>query len=242
METGHAKNVANFEQVVIILTGLGAVYNPSQALILLPALQAKLTEAQAALAAEDTAEADRTVKIDEVQDEFKGLVEYAVNIKRTADVDVNEAAFTNDLSSVVNKMRSQGRDTGLTDDPATPEDESRTGRSTAQLSRDSLVSHFTDLIALIKTKEDKYTTTDAEYTIAAMEAKLQALKTKNNAAKTSIAVLGNAKDERDHILYDEETGILKLVKLIKTQLTKKPGKNSSAYQQINALEFRKVKP
>jgi len=44
---------------------------------------------------------------------------------------------------------------------------------------------------------------------------------------------------RDAILYDKDTGVLKLVKLIKTQLARKPGRDSAAYQQINALEFRK---
>jgi len=39
METGHAKNVANFETITIILAGLGAIYNPNQAPILLAALQ-----------------------------------------------------------------------------------------------------------------------------------------------------------------------------------------------------------
>ena len=40
--TGHAKNVANFETVTIVLNNLGAEYNPSQPLIQLPALQTKL--------------------------------------------------------------------------------------------------------------------------------------------------------------------------------------------------------
>jgi len=76
METGHVKNVANFEQVIIILTALGAVYNPSQALILLSALQDKLTEAKSALAACDTAEADKKLKTDEVQAEFEDLYKF----------------------------------------------------------------------------------------------------------------------------------------------------------------------
>ena len=46
-------------------------------------------------------------------------------------------------------------------------------------------------------------------------------------------------DTRDEVLYNDDTGIIKLVKLIKTQLTLKPGRESAAYQQINALVFRK---
>ncbi len=238
MESGHTKNVANFETVIIVLLGLGAVYNPNQALIILTALQTKLTEAKAAIAATDTAEANKTVTADEAQAEFEDLYRYAVNIKRTAEVELNDAAFTADLQNLVNNFASGSRDTGLPDDPLTPEDESRTARSTSQRSRDSLIAHLAEILALLKTRTD-FNPTDTQYGVAAVEAKLAALTAKNNAAKTAVAVLGNANDARDAILYDEETGVLKLVKLIKTQLTLKPGKDSAAYQQINALEFTK---
>jgi len=224
--------------LIIILVGLGANYNPSQSLILLSALQDKLTEAKAALAAVDAAEAGKTAAINEIQVEAENLDKYAVNIKRAVEVEINDAAFTADIQSIVNRYASSSRDTGLPDDPSTPEDESRTTRSTSQRSRDNQIAYLADIAALIRTRPD-YKTNDADYTLAAIEAKIAQLTTKNNAAKTAVAALGNALDERDRVLYDPETGVLKLVKLIKTQLALKPGKESAAYQQINALEFRK---
>ncbi len=239
METGHAKNVANFETVIIILVGLGSVYNPTQALILLAALQTKLTEAKAALDTVDTAQADKTIKVDEIQAEFESLDKYVVNIKRTAEVEINDAAFTADLQTIVNKFASTSRRTGLPDDPSTPEDESRTAHSTSQRSRDNQIAHLADMLALLRTKSDAYKPNDTEYTIGGIEAKLAALTAKNNAAKAAFAALGVAQDARNTILYHPDTGIIKLVKLIKTQLARKPGKQSAAYQQINALEFKK---
>ena len=117
MDTGHEKNVKNFETIIIILVSLGAIYNPSQALILLPALQAKLEEAQDAIAAVTAAEADKTVRTDELQTGFLGFDEYIVNIKRTAEVEINDDAFTRDLQSIINRARPQTRSTGLPDDP-----------------------------------------------------------------------------------------------------------------------------
>jgi len=58
-------------------------------------------------------------------------------------------------------------------------------------------------------------------------------------AKTAIAAFGSAIDARDEVLYNPDTGVLKLVKLIKVQLARKPGTNSTVYKQITALEFRK---
>ena len=239
METGHAKNVANFETVTIILLGLGAVYNPSQALILLPALQTKLTAAKTVMAAIDTAGADKAIAIDEREGEFEDIEKYAVNIKRTAEVEVNDEAFTKDLASIVRKFRGGRAGEKPVDDPNTPNvNESLDTISVSQRSYDSLIAHLADLIALLKTKSS-YNPNDVEMQIPSIEAKLAALQSKNNAAKTANAAYGNAMDNRDEILYNPDTGVLKLVKLIKTQLARKPGRDSTAYQQINALEFRK---
>jgi hypothetical protein len=238
--TGHAKNVANFETVTIILLALGTNYNPTQSLILLPALQTKLTEAQNALAAVDTAQAANAVAVDERADEFQGITALAVNIKRTAEVEVNDEAFTADLQSIVRRFYGGRAGEAPVDDPTTPGiDESLNTHSVSSRDYDSLVSHFADLIALLKTKSGAYKPNDEEMKIAALETKLAALQAKNNAAKTAEITLGNAQDARDEILYHPDTGIIKLVKLIKTQLARKPGKSSAAYQQINALEFRK---
>ncbi len=240
METGHAKNVANFETIIIILVGLGTVYNPSQALILLAALQTKLTEAKNVLDAVDAAEADKTVKVDEFEAEIAGLDRYVVNIKRTAEVEVNDPAFTADLQSIINRMRPQSRSTGVPDDPSTPDvDESRSPVSTSQRSYDKQISFLADIAALIAAKGAAYTTTDEEYKLDAIQAKVAALTAKSNAVKTATAALGNAQDARDAILYHPDTGVLKLVKLIKAQLARKPGRNSAAYQQVAALEFKK---
>jgi hypothetical protein len=239
MESGHAKNVANFEQVTIILTALGSGYNPSQALILPVALQTKLEEAKAAMTAVDAAEADKRIKVNDIQAETDELDKYFVNTKRTVEVELNDPAFTAEIQSVINRSRPKGRDTGLQDDPSTPDkDESRTAHSLSQASRDNQIAALADIIALLRTRSD-YKPNDAEFTLAAIEAKYDSLNIKNNAAKASNAVLGNALDARDALLYDDETGVLKLVRLIKNQLAVKPGRESAAYQQIAALEFRK---
>lgn len=239
METGHAKNVANFETTNIILAALGTDYAPAQALILLTALQAKLTAAKTALETVDEAEADRKIIVNERQAEFKDLDKLAVNIKRTAEVDINDPAFTADLQTIVRKFQGARAGDAPLDDPNTPDtDESLNKNSVSQRSYDSLVAHFTELIALLKS-QPAYNPTDTQYQTAALETKLLALETKNNAAKSAAFTHGSALDARDEILYNPDTGILKLVKLIKTQLALKPGKDSAAYQQISALEFRK---
>ena len=48
-ETGHARNVANFEQLLTYIAGYGTVYNPSKAALKLAAMQALATNAKNAV-------------------------------------------------------------------------------------------------------------------------------------------------------------------------------------------------
>lgn len=48
-EVGHAKNVANFQDLIAFVTGYGATYNPSKNSLQLPQLQALYTQANTSL-------------------------------------------------------------------------------------------------------------------------------------------------------------------------------------------------
>ena len=49
-ETGHAKNVANFQNLIAFVTGYGATYNPSKSALKLPQLVALKADADTKLA------------------------------------------------------------------------------------------------------------------------------------------------------------------------------------------------
>lgn len=55
-ETGHIKNVANYEKFIDSITALGTPYNPSKTSLKLPALNTQLTAAKTAIAAVNSAE------------------------------------------------------------------------------------------------------------------------------------------------------------------------------------------
>lgn len=241
METGHNKNAANLQTAITILTDLGGEYAPPQDLIELPALQALLTASQTALGEADTAQAAKTIAVDEVQAEFDGLPKYVVNIKRQAQLELNDPAFTENLQTIVNKFSPASRTPIVPDDPSTTDiDESRTSRSQSERSRDNQIAYLADISALLKTKPE-YEADGTPYTVAAIDAKIAALRTKNNHAAATAAALASKLDARDAVMYDDQTGIIPRIKLLKTYLTLKFGKDSAAYQQINALEFRKVR-
>lgn len=49
-ETGHAKNVANFQDLISFVTGYGATYNPNKNVLKLPQLTTLYTASQTTLA------------------------------------------------------------------------------------------------------------------------------------------------------------------------------------------------
>lgn len=81
--------MANFEQVINIIVALGAVYNPFQTLILLAALQAKLTEAKGAMTQVDTKNSADTDANNIRFAEFDGIDTLATRIGGAIKVNIN---------------------------------------------------------------------------------------------------------------------------------------------------------
>ncbi len=65
------------------------------------------------------------------------------------------------------------------------------------------------------------------------------METANNDAKLASIDADNVRETRDAILYGEETGLVERVLLVKKYIAYALGKDSAAYQQINALKFRR---
>lgn len=240
-ETGNAKNVANYEQLVNIAGNLGAVYNPSQILIKLNELLAKLGIAKDALGEVNTREAAETEAVNRREAEFAGIGKLATRIGDAVEVNVNDEIFSKDFETFARKLQGRRATEKPVDDPLTPDvDESQSAHSTAQLSYDNLVANFAALIALLKTRAE-YKPNENDLKIATLEAKLAAMQAANDAAKAAILAAETARANRDEILYNPQTGIVNLAKLVKKYVRYTLGANSTAFQQLNALKFRAYK-
>ena len=72
-ETGHAKNVANFQNQIEFVTGYGATYNPTKNALKLPQLTALATASQTSLADVITKNTAYNNKVNERVNAFSGL-------------------------------------------------------------------------------------------------------------------------------------------------------------------------
>jgi hypothetical protein len=239
MKSEYAKNVANFETVTLILSARGALYDSEEPSIRLAALKNKLEEAKAVLDEVEAARWDKIARLGELQDELSELDKYVIGLKRAAETELNDQDLTRNLENIVDLFNAKKRAAGVSDNPSMIGiGEARTALFIARRERDNQILHLAEMFALLKPRTD-FHPADPQYRMAAVEAKLITLTAKNIAAKASEAALGNSEAARDRILYDPDTGLLKLVKLIKSELARQTGRDSAVYRQINALEFRK---
>ena len=70
-ETGHAVNVANFENLLTTANALGATYNPSKSSLKIPALQDLLTASKGTLNTVNIAQSAYSIAVDAREVAFK---------------------------------------------------------------------------------------------------------------------------------------------------------------------------
>ena len=240
-EQGHVKNVANFGRYISYIIGYGAAYQPSNALILLPSLQAKQTDFQAAIDSVAPKASAESIAVNERQTAFDDLQKLAPRILAAADASVSDQLFSNDLRSIVRKLQGRRAAPKVKDDPNTPAvDESKQGVSASQMSYDNQIGFFAELIGLLKANAD-YKPNEAELKTAALEARLADLQAKNEAVITAIAEARTARTARDAMLYDNPEGVKELADLIKKYVKSLYGANSPQHKQLQALTIKKVK-
>lgn len=103
-ETGHAKNVANFQDLIEFVTAYGATYNPSKNSLKLLQLSALKATAEASLTALITQNTNYNNKVNERAIAFSGLKPFATrlfNVLKTTDASdetiANAKTFNNKL-------------------------------------------------------------------------------------------------------------------------------------------------
>jgi hypothetical protein len=240
-ETGHAKNVATFEDLISFCTGYGATYNPSKVALKLPGLNTQLTAANAALQAVKTAKTayDNATNAREIS--FKPLKSLSTKIlsslaaTEATDQTVDDVKTTN--------MKIQGRRAVKVEKPSAEAlakgAEPVKTASTSQQSYDKMIDHFAQLIATL-TAEPKYLPNENELKLTALNTLLTDLKNKNTAVINATTAASNVRIARDKALYAETTGVVDTALDVKTYVKSVFGASSPQYKQVSGLKFTRI--
>ena len=242
-ETGHAKNVANLDQLISFVTGYGAIYNPSKAGIKLTALQTLSTNAKNAINAVNTALPAYSNAVAAREVAFEPLKKLSTRILNALKATDTTTQVDDNATTLVRKLQGKRATPKKTEEEKTiakAEGTETKEVSSSQLSYDSQIDSFDKLIKLLASVT-LYAPNEAELKVTALTAILNDLRAKNTAVISATTPLSNARISRNVILYKENTGLVDITVDTKTYIKSLYGATSPQYKQVSKLEFKAVK-
>jgi len=238
-ETGHANNVANFENLITSTTAFGTSYNPSKDTLKSSSLQTLLDAAKESLNAVNIAQSaySNAVAARESSFEpFSKLITRVNNALKATDttIQVDESAQT-----IVRKLQGKRASVKLTDEEKKAleaEGKEVNQISAAQLSYDSRLENFDKLIMLL-TSVALYNPNEEELKVESLKTLYSNLKIKNTDVLIPTIQLSNARIYRNDILYKPLTGLVDIAFDTKVYIKSVFGATSPQYKQISKLNF-----
>lgn len=241
-ETGHAKNVANFENLITSITAFGPAYNPNKNSIKLPELQSVLDQSKVALNAVNIAHAafSNAVAARETAFEpFSKLTTRINNALKASDTTVN---VNDNVKTIVRKLQGRRASAKISDEEkqALEADGKVVNQiSAAQMSFDSRIENFDKLIMLLASVP-AYSPNEEDLKLDALKAYHNLLKTKNNDVLVATVQLSNARIKRNELLYKPLVGLVSMALDAKVYLKSVFGVSNPNYKQISKLSFKSI--
>ena len=235
-EIGHAKNVANFQDLIEFVTAYGATYNPSKNSLKLPQLIALKASADATLADVITKNTNYNNKVNERITAFSGLKSLStrlVNALQTTD------ATTETIGNAKTFNRKmQGKKASSSQTPTDPNTPAPNTISTSQQSYDQLIQHLAGLTSILEA-ETSYTPNETDLQVSTIQAKIADLTAKNTAVATAYTNISNSRIARNETLYSTDSGLVQTALEVKKYIKSVFGASSPQYAQVKSIEFSK---
>lgn len=237
-EQGHAKNVANLQDLISFVTAYGATYNPTKTALKLAQLNTLSTTAQTSLSDVIAKNTLYNSKVNERVLAFSNLKSLSTRLISALEITDASAEKIKDAKAFNRKM--QGCRASTIPIPIDPNTPAPTTNSTAQLSFDQQIEHLAGLIAVLQS-EATYAPNETELKIATLTTKQTDLTTKNNAVKTAFTGISNSRIARNAILYGTDTGLVNISSEVKKYIKSIFGSTSPQFAQVKGIAFKTVK-
>jgi hypothetical protein len=248
-ETGHARNVANFEKLIGYCAAHNGTYQPSKESIQLASLQTVLENARVSLADVTEKLVAYNNAIGERQLIFADFKKLATRVISALSVS-GAPEKTVDHAKAVNKKiqgarsgkkataKVKANDADMPDPNVAPSPDKSI--SVSQQSYDQLLEHFAKLISILQA-EPTYAPNEHELQIAQLNVLHENMKNANTAAKTTQVALSNSRLKRNDILYNNTNSLHAASMDIKKYIKSIFGPISPQYKQISGIKFTAYK-
>ena len=242
-ETGHAKNVSNFDELVSFVAGYGTTYNPSKASIKLTALQTLSTNAKNAISAVNSASPSYSNAVAARESAFESLSKLTTRIINALKATDATPQIIDSAKTIIRKIQGKRATSLKTDEEKTAliaEGKEAKEISTSQMSYDNRIDNLDKLIKLL-TSVTIYVPNESDLKIASLTTLYTDLKTKNTAVLTATIPLSNSRLTRNDVLYKANTGLVDIAMDTKSYIKSIFGATSPQYKQVSKLAFKAVK-
>jgi len=234
-ETGHAKNVANFETLITNCKGFGEAYNPSSNDIKIDVMVRYHLESKT----EVREVKNKKAPFDEVEGHrkthFKAYGALATKIMGALKASGAPITVIQDAETINKKMQGK-RATGATIE--LKEDGTAKDRiSVSQLSYDMKIDHLEKMIELLSI-EPAYNPNENPLKVSNLTIYRTELETINSAVKNAYVPYYTALISRNKKLYDPEKGLVARALQVKNYVKSVYGANSPEFKRIQSLKFR----
>lgn len=241
-ETGHAKNVANFNTLISFVRGYGESYKPSRESIKLPSLLAKATEAQTTIDAVNAGLPSLNNAIAARDVAFAPLSKLGTRMVNALKATETATQVIDNLVTLNRKLQGGRASTILTEQEKAAR--SVVGKETKQISAsqqsfDSRLDQLDKIVQLL-VSIPFYKPNETELKTATLTALYTSLKEANASVVSNTTMLSNARLNRDKVMYHAETGLTATALDVKSYVKSLYGISSPNYQQISALPFKTI--
>ena len=239
-EVGHAKNVANFEDLIAYCTAYGSTYNPSKISLQLLSLNDLHTTAQTEISnvitsknAFDTVTGDRQLT-------FEPLKPLATKVFNYLSVTDAISEIIADAKTINNKLQGKRATPISPENPDNGQPSTDNQVSVSRQSYDMLTENFASFVDLVSSVPS-YTPNETELTTTSLTAYLRELQTANTNVINAEVAYSNARISRNSVLYSENTGLVDIAFDVKKYVKAIFGATSPQYKQISGIKFTKPK-
>lgn len=238
-ETGHAKNVSNFEDLIVFCQGYGATYNPSKDSLTIAQLQTLLASAKDILNTTRLSKTAYDIATNSRRLAFEDLKTFVTKVVNAYILSGADKHAIDDIKGINKKIQGIGKKkttsaSAPTNDLPTPK-----SISTSQQSYDRQIDHLSNLIQVLELTPT-YNPNENDLKIASIRNRLENMIAKNTSHINAYTVYNNAIRDRNLVLYDSVTGLVQTSKEVKLYVKSIFGASSSQFSQINGVEFRAI--
>lgn len=248
--TGHAKNVANLEDLIAFCTNYGALYNPVKDSMKVAELNSLWVSANSSLQAVRAAKSAYANATNVREVAFKPLKKLATKIVNAMAVSHAIKQNVDDVKSINSRIQGKranaikkttaANKTVAAEEGATETIEIVKTSSVSQQSFNNMIDHFEQLVHTLSI-ESNYAPNEDELKISSLNTLLAELRSKNSDVINASTNLSNARIARDKVLYGEGTGLCDLAQDVKNYIKSVFGATSPQYKQVSGLSFKKVR-